>query len=1052
MLTKITLVTFVTLASAASAAGMKERRSSYQNFNLPNTAGRAPTEPRAYQTDKFQLGSKSVKMKTPNVDTQQFLFAKETFLSEKRDQAIKLLRQEIDAGMKENLENMLLRLGQLYAEKFMELSYLENEVFSAKLKEHEIAKQTNPKAPAPKLANDRSKEYLAKALEVFYNLEKTYPRHQKIDEVLFFIGFVEMENGNADKGVRYLERVVRQYPDSRKFDDAVVFLGDYYFEKTNFKQASSKYQILFSRKNSSMRDYADYKLAWCKLNTGSARQGLNSLKSLVQRLKGSEEKGKFNLREQAMRDLVVFYGEVGAIAEAKSFFKENMSHDIAVKNLRLLADLLRSKARDQEAVAAYNELLEEDPNNAEAPQILLGIYESQTRLGKPSQAVGYLVKAIEKYGETSDWYETMKKDKPNEAKEAIASLQGEGYKAATFYHNAAQKGANPAYYDYAIRVYNSLMNHLPTHPERKKIAFYRGEALFKQKKWLEAADSYMAASKVPPKDKMADESIYNALLALDELTSKSNVIEKYDTKKMSADEMNPRDIPGGEAKFIEVGEQYLREYPNGQRIAEVHFRMGAIYYRYKHFDKALASFSQIVETSPKHSSATTAAHIVLDIHNLRKDYPALDATAEKYAATAGLGDAKFKTEMAEIRDELGFKKIESIEKGGKWADAGDAYYNAYKKNPTGKLAEQSLYNAVVSYEKSNDNAKTTEVTKLFIAKYPKSERTQKLTLRLANLAEKRYDFVEAQRLYADYFKKFPKETESKGALYNAAVFAELLEHNSEAITLYDTYVKNRWATPDEERSIAVSQAKIYRKQNNWTKVGEIYRRLAWKAPNTAAKMGYLGELARQYDKAGRQTDKLAVMKELRYHYLNNKGAKPTGVALQYVAEAMFREIDKKRADFDGIKLRFPPENLLTGIRMRKNRLATLSKAYDEVVSVGVPDWGVAALSQKQSAHMSFAKAVRSVEVPAKFAKEAEIQEAMKGIESTVTLPLEKSGQEIAQACVERAVQFYVANDWAVKCHEGLVADKDKRPPAPQGVLPQPSYWSTRPFGVEVAFK
>ncbi len=1044
------------LLLGAGTAFAAPRQSTYQNFNLPNTAGRAPSpEGRgAYQTDKFQLGSRSVKLKTPNVDTQLFLFAKETFLSEKRDEAIKLLRQQIDAGMKDNLENMLLRLGQLYAEKFMELSYFENEVFSAKLKEQEIAKATNPKAPAPKLENGRSREYLAKALEVFYNLENKYPRHQKIDEVIFFIGFVEMENGHSEKGVRYLEKVVRQYPDSRKFDDAVVFLGDYYFDKANFKLASSKYQILLNRRQSSMHDYAVYKMAWCKLNLGQGRQGLTDLKSLVARLKGNEEKGKFNLREQAMRDLVVFYGEVGAIAEAKQFFKDNMSHDVAIKNLRLLADLLRSKARDAEAVAAYNSLLEEDPNNSEAPQILLGIYESQTRLGKAGQAVGYLVRAIENYGEDSDWYKSMAKDKPGEAKEALASLQGDGFKAATFYHNAAQKGANPSYYDYAVRVYTAMLNHLANHPERKKIAFYRGEALFKSKKWLSAAESYMAASKVQPKDKMTDESVYNALLALDELTSKSNVIEKYDTKKMSAEEMGARDIPGGEAKFIEVGEQYLREFPSGQRLAEVHFRMGAIYYRYHHFDKALASFDKIPTLTPKHPSATTAAHIVLDIHNLRKDYPALDGVAERYAGIAGLGDAKFKTEMTEIRDQLGFKKIEGLEKGNKWTEAGDAYLNVYKANPAGKLAEQSLYNAVVTYEKSGDNAKATEVTKLFIAKYPKSEYAQKLTLRLASLAEKRYDFAEAQRLYGDYWKKFPKDKEAKGALYNAAVFAELLEQHTAAIQLYETYVKNRFASKDEELNITLSEAKMYRKQNNWGKVTEIYRRLASRATSAASRINYLGELAHQYDKGGRQGEKIALLKEMRSLYLSAKGARLTGHGLQYTAEAMFRATDKHRGEFDAIKLRFPPQDLVYSMRKRQNRLKVLAKEYDDVVSVGVPDWGVAALYEKGASYASFAKAIRAVDIPGKYTPEqrTEAQAGLKEIETTVVLPLEKNGAEITKACVDRAVQFYVANDYAAKCHEGLVADKDKRPPTPQGVLPQPAYWSTRPYGVEVAFK
>ena len=128
-------------------------------------------------------------------------------------------------------------------------------------------------------------------------------------------------NRVTSKRARDIERVIRQYPRSRKYDEAVVYLADNYFDNHRFREAYGKYRILLSRKESALYHYALYKMAWCELNMGSQRQALNDMKGLISALEGTTDKAKFNLREQAIKDLVVFYGEVGAVDEAYAYFE-----------------------------------------------------------------------------------------------------------------------------------------------------------------------------------------------------------------------------------------------------------------------------------------------------------------------------------------------------------------------------------------------------------------------------------------------------------------------------------------------------------------------------------------------------------------------------------------------------------------------------------------------------------------------------------------------------------------------------------------------------------
>ncbi len=1015
--------------------------SPYSNFELPKAHSYGPDGAgKQYVSERLYLKN-AVRERTPKVDAKKFFFAKEAFLAEKREEAIKLLRQQMDAGLNVNRENMLLRLGQLYAEKYMELSYQETEVFTTKLAEYEKQKAAGGKAAQPKADNSRSKKYLKDALALFYELERKYPHHPKIDEILFFIGFVEMEGGNATKGARYLERVVDKFPKSRKYEDAVIYLGDHYFDKNNFKAAQSKFAILLRRKDSPMHYYAVYKTAWCDLNQQRGAAALREMKQLVRALEGEKDPAKFNLREQALRDLVTFYADAGDIDDAMDFFNDTVGKEKALSNLRILADTMRSKARDKEAIAAYQRLMREQPDSPEAPLIQLGIYQSLQQMDKTGTAVEALAYALDHYGPKSDWAGDYKGDK-KELENVEKTLEAEGSKAAFFYHASGQKGSNKVLYGYALTLYGAMLRNFPEHPDRKKFQFFSAEVLYSQKKWLQAADAYVDASKIAPKDKMTDEAVYNALLALDQLTAKVDKIERFTEEQQKNFDLTPRDIPEGETKFIDIAQYYMKEYPKGDRIVDVEFRIAAIYYRYRHFDQALPLFEKIVSDHPKHRSAVTSASIVLDVLNMQKNYDKLDATARRYAGIAGLGDAKFKSEMKTISQQIGFKQVEKLEGSSKWKEAGETYLALYKADPNGSLAEKSLYNALVSFEKSGDTAKTQEVTRSFITKYPKSQYTESLVLSMAKNAEKLYDFEESQKLYHDFYRNHPKSKEARKALYNSAVFAELLEHNGAAVERYNEYLKTGKVSADERKAIDVSLAKLYRKSGNWAQFSRSYHQMAKDAGKMEDRISILGDLAHQFELAGRAADKAETVREIKGLYAQHKSSKNIGIAAKYIAEAEYQSVAGQRRKYDETVLKFPVSDLVYLVGMKQRRLKNLGTAYDHVIEIGVPEWGVAALHDKADAFAAYGVGFRKLEIPKKMVgdERKETEMGLKKIEADVVVALDKQAEEMFKLCVAKATEFHVATEFAGRCRARVKSDAIVEP---SGQMPQPSVAAER---------
>ncbi|MFM8269039.1 MAG: tetratricopeptide repeat protein [Pseudomonadota bacterium] len=1041
MLTKKHFISFavVSVVNLGTAWGESE---DYKNFDLPEQSRVAlPEKSFSYKSARAEIRGQKSKLKTPSMSAQDFLFAKETFVAEKRDEAIKLLRQELDSGAKVNRDNVLLQLGQLYVEKYMEFSYRESQVYNQQYSDYEQAQAEGKKGgAAPQLDNSRSSAYLKDALRVFYQLEKEYPKHPKIDEVIYFIGFVEMEAKNDKKGVKYLERLVKDFPQSRKYEDATVYLADTYFDQNKFKEAKNYYQILVKR-DSNLKDYARYKLAWVDLNTGGARQAVKDMKSLILSLGSSAEKAKFSLREQALRDLVVFYGDTGEVDDAVEFFTKAQGKSKALDNLKLLAQLFSSKAQDEAAVKAYTRLIKEFGDAPEAPKWYLGIYESEARLGKSKGGVNKLVELVEKFNDDSNWAKSFPEDKQSEKKEMLDLIAGEAEKAAFFHHQAGQRSSDKGHYEAAIKLYSSLLKNFPQLPSRKKIAFFRGEALYAQSQWMEASDSYLMASKIPPKDKMSEESVYNALLSVEHLTAKNTKITKYSKEEAKKVDTSPKDLNEPEEKFIEVAQIYSQEYPQAPHVTDAVFRVGAIYYQKNHFEKANEVFLGLVKDKPKHRTAPTAAHLILDMYNIRKDYSGLTKQAQVFYEQASLGDAKFKAEMKQIMGEVDFKQIEAIEKENKWTEAGDAYFRFYQANPKSDLAEKALYNAFVSYEKGESTEKATEMARVFVSKYPKSEYVGQMMLSIAKTAEKAYDFEQAQRFYEDYAERFPADKEARKALYNAAVFSELLEKNKEALKLYDQYLKESGVSQEERRAIRISQSKIYRKEGNWDKVKAIYRELSKEARNSDERVKILAELARLMEKAGKTTDKDAVVKEIRTQVDPRKKAS-LGLASFYLAEVEFGSVKAEREKYQKIKLRFPPEAFVSLLKKKQKALLKLAGSYDNVVEFGVPDWGVAALYEKGEAYQEMASAFRSVKVPKSYKPEekAELEGALKAIEEKDIVPIEKAGKEIWEACAKRASEFKVVSSYAEKCRE-----KTGKSAQMKGFFPKARYWSFGPW-------
>jgi TolA-binding protein len=82
------------------------------------------------------------------------------------------------------------------------------------------------------------------------------------------LGYNNFEIGNLKKGVRYYKDLTNRFPKSVYVSESHFALGEYYFEKEQWKKALPEYMKVVQRRKSRLFTFALYKASWCHYRMG----------------------------------------------------------------------------------------------------------------------------------------------------------------------------------------------------------------------------------------------------------------------------------------------------------------------------------------------------------------------------------------------------------------------------------------------------------------------------------------------------------------------------------------------------------------------------------------------------------------------------------------------------------------------------------------------------------------------------------------------------------------------------------------------------------------
>ncbi len=1044
--------------------------------------------PDASLAGTLESKAKRPEEKGPALDFETFRYHIEVQVSSRRREEIEDLQKLIRlGGTPAEMPGWLFRLGELYWEEarydFFEANRRDDELI--RLGQSASAADVARIRAAKKELEERSRAHQARAIDQYKEILRRFPKYQRLDEVLFFLGENLWKQGKQEEALTAYRVLVTRYPKSKYVPDAWMAFGEYYFNSAerarrneNLNKALGSYQRAASYTESSVYGYAMYKQAWVFYNLGKWREALDLFRAVVffgdlPTSTIATEK-KLALVKEARKDYVRTYSHIGSPEGAMDEFRRVGGEGGWWDMLKGLAGLYFDEGQDREAILVFHQLIKQKPLSPEAPLFQARIVTAGGRLGKKDFAVRQAHEFVRMLKEIED----SKTVRDEAGKKLLADARQNAENTlrtlAVQYHNEYRKTRDEPVAALAADVYQDYLTVFPGAPQAYEMRFFHAELLFGLEKYQPAGEEYgrvvdVDVARLQRKEKPGKylkDALENAVFSFDLVAKKFEETEK----RTASDAKQRLAIPKPKQQLLDACLRYLKHAPKGEKYVEMAYKGANIYYRYNWFAEATDLFTRIALDHPKHELAGYATNLVLDAYNLLGDWRNVNGWAKRFWRNAELVKThpQLKDDLARIIEQSSFKVIEEYERSRNYGEAAEAYLAFVRDWPGSKLAPTALYNASVDYANARRFERAVEVRGQLVSRYADDPLVAKCVWSNGSDYEAIADFEKAADYYERYFEEWRKgrgpaapasakqkrgrhakkpepvhagarnfeEQKARDALYNAGVFREGLRQWSRAESDRLAYVAT-WPEATESPKVFLSVADLYGKQKAHAKelrqLEDYQKRYARDGDDWLAVQQRIARILE--GSGGGAAARRAYEQALHYYRSHRSQAGERGMAV--VAQAMYLELEPEFDRYDRIRFDVKPKHLKAQLDVKKKRLREVQEKYAAVVKLKQAESAVCSLYRIGLASSRFAEALLGAPVPKelKALRRQDVIDEYRSQLQQVAAPFEQDAIQGMELAVKGARDYAVMNDCSRNAFALLSKHKPEQHGATLEILP-----------------
>ncbi len=601
------------------------------------------------------------------------------------------------------------------------------------------------------------------AIGLYESLLKTTPSAQ-LDLIYYQLARAYELNGNKTETLRYLNKLLSEYPQSTYSIEAHFRRGELQFSAGVYQQAVVDYKYVVDHGQASVyARNALYMQGWSLFKLSDLDAAVPSFLNLLGQIMqdGERDTRDSEILEDSLRVLVhtlSYLDGARTLAEHMAVRgKPDWQHIV----YQTLAEDYRDNARFLDSVFSLQTFIDQNALDIRAPAFHRQMIDTLIEADFPSEVFPRKQEFVERYGIRSEFWNLH----DSGAREHyLQILENYLFELAQKSHSEAQISKLPDAYIQSADWYEQILQTFPEHEDFANVLFLSGEAYTEAGKHEAAVSAYQGIVWEYPENEHAAEAGYAAVLGLDTLLLRSDArVAHWQDKKIAAQ--------------IE----FALMFPNDSRAPGVQAAAANTLYSTGQYVDAIELASQLLS--------------ILDLdRKLRAN--ALLITGHSYFELSAFVEAEnayrklMPTNDTALRERILasiYKQGELSELSGKMENAVAHYLRAHAEAPENKLAIRSLYDAVAVFEAMQNWDLAALNLKRFRSLYPRHKLSADISRRLAGYYEKSHRWSDAAMELLTLSVQHQDTEIARVAKYHAAELFLLAEAYPEAIEHFRDY-------------------------------------------------------------------------------------------------------------------------------------------------------------------------------------------------------------------------------------------------------------------------
>lgn len=968
-----------------------------RSFKLPESKIPARKKKKRLRLQDVQPPSSSKTYYSSGTDEAEL----EQVTNEEIDYLFKLLKKDRNA-------ELTLRLGALYVEKARLISFKIQMDYDQKME----AFKAGHRKTKPLLNLKPAQVYNNKSLKLFKDFKAGYPKHKRMDEVLFFLGFNFYQLENEKEGIKHFSELESRFPKSSYLYEARFQLGEHYFKLRKWKESFRYYKKVAKNKRGKFYFFALYKMAWSAYKMDKASAGLALLEKIIKEGKAfqvvSDRNQTFVFTEEAIQDLVLFYTYSSKPPkQAKSFFLNLLDREKAWTLLTKLAYAYRDTGQTKGVLILFNELINQDPAGEEAFEYYHQIVETTYNFGKTSEIIKTLETWVKNYGPGGAW-SRVNRGNPGLLQKAFKLQEVTVRNYSLKNHETFRKTKNKKAKRLALSFYKIYFDYYTRSEFLDQMNFFYGELLFDSKKYVSAVKSYEKVISEFPKSKYVKAAYVNQLLALEKILPGEAQLQQLVEKGGE----EPIDLPGSVKGFMKVAARYVQKFPKEKNVPNILYKKASLYYKFNQFSLAAKYFKKLSEEHPTSKLVSNVGGILLDIYNKNKDYKSLEELAIQLMKNKNIKPELLR-EVRSVLEQISFTKAQNLAVNKKYKESAVLYEKFARENSSSPLAPSAFYNAGLNYEKDGDRLKAISMYSAVLTYkgHAHGKIRKKSQEFLAVLYEKLGFYKTAANAYVSFAKSYPSDSKSIDFWYNAGVIFDALADVGSAVYSYKQYLA--LSKKNDRHEVFYLIGFMYEKKRRWRKAIENYSQYL-KSPtsNKARVVKASAAVAEIYDKRLRNPTQAKIWRQKTLSLYRR-----LKVGISYAARSHFYITKSLYDDFSKVKIPASSKQQTQAVQKKIKLLNTLEKALKPVIRYNDGEQILASLTLIGKANQEMAKAIYKAPAPKGLNKQG-LAQYKEGIKKLIQ-PYVTEALKSYNLVLKKSFELKVYSEWVETAYNAL---------------------------------